>query len=281
MQSDDGSNNIGHVKILVPHHVSATPPEDDSTLFLRVFQSHGVAWRGLYPLLIEAPPRKCRRLLRLLFQSSKPSTLRSMHATKQNHSKRGSENDDKKVEEDLLHSFYERTIRLRHVPNVTIVLVPPTIPQLDSTFASLVIRTERLLLRLQTLTAWWATLGGGYFFCRRLRRSLQLARQQCYLALQMGNISMARQCSVNEAYNLIYAGKFGAAKQVLSELEESIRASKDPDEGSVTLRQCQAARLLAKRLKKLTRRGLKGYHTMERGEKHTIDDYQRIRIVED
>lgn len=268
---------VGRVHIAIPKHISVIPTVDDTTLFHHVYQSHGVAWRGLYPILIESPPNVCRRLLRLLFQTSKQTLEQSATTSGQVGSKYDEAND--RDENGVHDQFYHRTIRLLHYPSCTILLLPPTISHLDATFASVVIRTERLLLRLQTLTAWWSTLGGGYFFCRRLSVSLQLARLQRTLALQIGNMSMARQCSVNEAYNLIYAGKFGAAKRILRELENSIGS--DNDEGSVTLRQCQAARLLAKRLKKAAQRGLRGYHTLEKGQTHAVDDYQRIRIVED
>jgi hypothetical protein len=181
---------------------------------------------------------------------------------------------DEDCDEDEDSCFFSRHVRVGNFPNATILLNPPTVVHPDYLFTSLVLRTEHLLIKRQTLTAWWSTLGGGYFFCKRLRVSLQLARQQKALALQIGNISMARQCQVNEAYNLIYAGKFRAAKHVLDDLEQTC------EEGSVALSQCHAARLFAKRLKHVKRQGLKGYNTYEKGEKHTVDDYQRIRIVE-
>ncbi len=264
------------VKILVPQHVSAVPSLDASTRVLCVFQSHGVAWRGVFPLLVEAPPSICRRFLRILFQN----TQESIDNWKDDIMSNKNKNDE---DHYSWPGFFRRSIYLQNAPSTTILLQPPIVCHPDVTFSSVVIRTERLLLRIQTMTAWYSTLGGGYFFCRRLHVSLQLARQQRALALQIGNIPMARQCIVNEAYNLIYAGKFRAAKRVLNELEESVRMAmtKHGDEGggAVTLRQCQAARLLAKRLKLVQQRGLRGYHTFEKGEKHAIDDFQRIRIV--
>jgi hypothetical protein len=273
------------VEILVPQHVSAVPPIDASTRFLRVYRSHGVAWRGIFPLLIDAPPHICRRLLSILFLSSQESS--TTDSTDNNvDPERSNEKDEERAEEDdRPQGFFHRTIRLKNAPKVTLILQPPTISHLDSTFAGIIVKTEHSMLRLQTMTAWLSTLGGGYFLCKRLDVSLRLARQQRFFALQSGNISMVRQCSVNEAYNLIYAGRFEGAKRVLTELEDSIRSaskrSGEQEEGSVTLRQCEAARLLAKQLKKFAKRGLKGYRTFEKGEKHAIDDYQRIRIVED
>jgi hypothetical protein len=287
-QSSDNitaSSQQSNVEILVPRHVSSVPPINASTRFLQVHRSAGVAWRGLFPLLIDSPPHICQRLLSLLFLSSQGSMTgsSSYHILDLEQSNEKDENGTE--ENDRLRGFFHRTIRLQNAPKVTLILQPPIIPQLDSTFTRVVLKTEQSMLRLQTMTAWLSTLGGGYFFCKRLNVSLQLARQQRFLALKIGNISMARQCSVNEAYNLIYAGRFEEGKRILTQLENSIRSAvktgEQEEEGSVTLRQCEAARLLAKRLKKVAKRGLKGYHTFEKGEKHTIDDYQRIRIVQD
>lgn len=281
------------VRILVPEHVSAAAvaPLDSSTRILWVFHSHGVAWRGLVPLLLKSPPSICRRLLKLLLVPTPVDSIESRSFLGPDNTTHDRPLPTSDVD-PLPPHFLQRYIHLpveNAPPRITILLQPPTICHPDVTFASIVLRTEHILLRLQTMTAWLSTLGGGYFFCRRLQFSLQLARQQRILALQIGNIAMARQCSVNEAYNLIYAGKFQAAQRVLQQLEDSIHGGggtttgKNPiggDNGDlITLRQCQAARLLARRLKKVAKRGLRGYHTHEKGQLHAIDDFQRIRIV--
>jgi hypothetical protein len=137
--------------------------------------------------------------------------------------------------------------------------VLPTPPRqfLDKTFAGLVVRHEQTLLQKQTLTAWMATLGGGYFFCKQLSKSLRLARQQRFIASQIGNESMVRHCLLNEAYNLIYAGSFLEANNVLSTLERMVisnassRTTQILEEHDIerTLRQCDAARIFMRRLK--------------------------------
>mmetsp|Transcript_21441 Transcript_21441/g.34512 ORF Transcript_21441/g.34512 Transcript_21441/m.34512 type:complete len:220 (+) Transcript_21441:1-660(+) len=170
------------------------------------------------------------------------------------------------------------------VITVPLYIVPaPRTTFLDTTFTSLVLRHERTLLKKQTLTAWMATLGGGYFFIKQLSKSLQLARQQRLLALQIGNEAMARHCLLNEAYNLIYAGKFDEARRVLTTLEKFVVSKRnilEEDEIQRTLRQCHAARLFCRRLKKLSRR-LGKYHTGNASENHTMDDFQRVRIVQE
>ena len=293
----EGSTSL-EVTILVPQHVSAAVPptllDDPSRTFLvlHVWESAGIAWRGLVPLLLEASPSICHRMLSLLlFQKSNNSLW-------QRSSCRcgiGTIEPNASAPEDIVHSsFFTRRIRLRaprkkntrSLLPVWLLLNPPVLSHPDYIFASVVLRTEHSLIKRQTLTAWWSTLGGGYFFCKRLGVSLQLARQQKALALQIGNISMARQCQINEAYNLMYAGKFRAAKLVLKDLEEQVLQHQQQqqhscgEDGSLTLQQCHAARIFVKRLKQVKKQGLKGYRLDEAGEKHTVDDYQRIRIVE-
>ena len=292
----EGSTGV-RVTILVPQHVSSVVPtpivRDPSGTFLllHVWDSPGIVWRGLAPLLLEAPPSLCCRMLSLLlFQKSTSQYGKgtTMIEEPQSPITKGDNNDDS--------SFWTRRVRVRstlfnkrRTRPVWLVLNPPIVSHPDYLFASVVLRTEHSLLKRQTLTAWWSTLGGGYFFCKRLGVSLQLARQQRALALQMGNVSMARQCQINEAYNLIYAGHFRAANRVLKDLEDQIVLPQQQqqqqehscgEDGSLTLRQCHAARLFARRLKQVKKHGLKGYRTSEAGDKHTVDDYQRIRIVE-
>jgi hypothetical protein len=166
---------------------------------------------------------------------------------------------------------------------IQLYILPSCITLIDMTFIRLVLQHERTLLKKQSLSAWMATLGGGFFFIRRLSYSLLLARQQRVLALQIGNRSMARTCLLNEAYNLIYAGKFRNAKVTLKLLEDEVSDGKsiedlDDDEAIVTLRQCGAARLLLRRLKKMSK-SLQKYHTRNVCENHTRDDFQRLRIV--
>lgn len=207
----------------------------------------------------------------------------------------GSEINEKDENELDAIPFYRRTLTIKlplssahpgnHLPILLYILPPFYETFLDRTFTAVVLEHERSLLKKQTMTAWMATLGGGYFFIKQLSKSLQLARQQRYLALQIGNESMARTCLLNEAYNLIYAAQFAAAKKVLTQLETQVKTVNDQsnipvleeEEIQRTLRQCHAARILLRRLKKLKHR-LKGYHAKET---HTVDDFQRVRIVEE
>ena len=84
-----------------------------------------------------------------------------------------------------------------------------------------------------------------------------------------------RQCTVNEAYNLLYCGRFEDAKIVLKELWNSC----GPDD-QVTRNQCRSAWLLGKRLKRTARKLDRYRHDVSTGNsKKNLDDYQRIRLV--
>lgn len=84
-----------------------------------------------------------------------------------------------------------------------------------------------------------------------------------------------RQCTVNEAYNLIYCGRFEDAKLVLKELFVSCGP-----EDKVTRNQCRSAWLLGKRLKRTARKLDRYRHEVSaNNNKKNLDDYQRIRLV--
>jgi hypothetical protein len=307
--NDNDNDTTTAVTVLVPQHVSVSVsvsahyrPQEENVCQISCHQA-GVLWRGMAPILLEAPIHLAQQLLQLVFESSGKTTLHDRSSSSSSsvpppfkNNKNNDDDDDKEEDPDPFPGFHHRTIPVRSVRdnnttnnNITLAVVPkkatrtnpptsmllylrpPMISHLDATFSSIVVQTEHDLLRKQTLTAWWATLGGGYFFCRRLHMSLYLARKQRALALQVGNWSMARQCTVNEAYNLIYAGHFAQAKRILLELEAT--TMKD-DNDQVTLKQCQAARVLAQKMKKVAKR-LTRY---EEETNHTVDDYQRIRI---
>jgi hypothetical protein len=291
------------IQVLVPEHVSVRPPPD---AYLLDCHTPGVLWRGMAPIFLEAPESIAQRLLHIIvLKSSHGSLLPSSSSSKD-----GEEGDHVDVEQPAFPGFRNRQLLLSvsdkknnnnnnninnndddddktkpsppsplSTSSILICLQPPLLtPSVESDmFSSIVIQVEHSLLRLQTLSAWMATLGGGYFFCRRLSIALYLARHQRRVALHIGNQPMARQCRINEAYNLLYAGHFKPALSVLQQLEAEL-----PSDDTVTRNQCQAARVLAKRLKQVAKQGLlQRYHPTEKGTRHAIDDYQRIRIVQE
>jgi hypothetical protein len=256
------------ITFLIPKHVSAQPP---SSAYILPVHRAGIVWHELAPIFLRAPSSFSKRLLALMILSS-PTKISSKKQQK------GDENDEKDVEQELFPGYRYRQLSSRKLPSIVVYAAPPSISSPDYIFLSVVLRTEHYMLQLQTLSAWLSTIGGGYFFCKRLSVSLRLARQQRVLAVRLGNVAMVRQCTINEAYNLIYSGKFVEAKKVLTALEKNLEG----DDDKVTWRQCQAARLFAKRLKQVTKSGvLEPYHPKDKKENHIIDDFQRIRIVEE
>ena len=259
---------------------------------------------------MEAPTKWAQRLLTLLFLSCDDSSLTTQPngsiQQEQRFLPKGKnkinidENGEDKCDSDEeIKSIYQRQIVSSHFPkrirknfmNKKIVLwiQPPQITtSIDRIFNQVVNQVEHDLIQKQTLSAWMSTLGGGYFFCRRLSRSLILSQQQQAVARQLNNHSLVQQCQINEIFNWLYAGQFQIAKMKISQLENEITTAKPNgsiDDNTIitnkhVYQQCQAARILLKRLRKFQRK-LKKYHTKDHGTIHTIDDYQRIRLVQD
>eukprot|EP00980_Cylindrotheca_fusiformis_P026761 scaffold17327_cov81-Cylindrotheca_fusiformis.AAC.1 len=204
--------------------------------------------------MLRAQSKIAKRLVSLMLASSAISLSRLKAAAAAAATSRNEEQQSPSIvgdtnNEDIFSGYRCRqcVVSRKLLPlDLTIAVVPPTkVPSPDFAFLSVVLQTEHQMLQLQSLSAWLSTLGGGYFFCKRLSVSLALARQQRALAVRLGNVAMIRQCTINEAYNLIYSGKFAQAKRVLRLLEKSCIEAHDDD--TVTLRQCHAARLFAKR----------------------------------
>ena len=145
---------------------------------------------------------------------------------------------------------------------------PPTLEP-ERLFTSRLVRLENIMIRLQSLNAFFSTLGGGYFLCRYLTTAVQLARWQRTIALSLGDRDLAARCTVNEAYNYIHAGKLTHAFQLIKKVKED--AIKRGD--MLTVSMCKSARYFAKRVQK---------NMAFEGSKQGVDDeLQRIRIVAD
>ncbi len=221
-----------------------------------ILQCHkaGVLWRGLYPLLFEAPPEVSHEALRILTRRFKSGRVRT----------RTLQLADKKHVSTSHYSRYR--VRLSSC-NIFYILPTDKTP-VDYDFSGRLIHYEHIWLQMQTLSAYYATLGGGYFLCRRLSTAIQLARQQRWVATWMRDYAMADRCTLNEAYNYLHAGQFGVAFAMLKALKANARARNDV----VLFNMCKSARLLGKRMKQAGKRGANAA-------RNTVDDYQRIRIV--
>lgn len=125
---------------------------------------------------------------------------------------------------------------------------------LETSWESRLIRWENQLVKAQTAAGFLSTLGGAYFMCHHLTSAFVLAQQQRRLALVLNDPTMYYKCCVNQAYNLIYGGRFRFAHRLLRQVEKRVRdhAAHELGEESraIILNMCQSARLFGKRVEK-------------------------------
>lgn len=191
---------------------------------------------------------------------------------------------DSECDTDARNFYYEQHIhisnsrkRRKKTRHLLLFILPPyphhkaDAPSLEPEriFTPRLVKLENIMLRLQSLNAFFSTLGGGYFLCRYLSIAVRLARSQRAIALSLGDRNLAARCTVNEAYNYIHAGKIKHALMLLKQVQA---AAVDRDD-ELTISMCKSARLFAKRVRKA--------NAFE-GTKQSVDDeLQRIRIVKD
>ena len=232
--------------------------QKSSVLVALQCQRAGVSWRGLYPLLFQAPPRVSKKAFRILLRRFASSRIRIDPSVF---------NFDDAGESSVDTRYHSRSLATTPSCNLLCIL-PPTTTQVDYDFSGRLIVYEHIWLQLQTLSAWYATLGGGYFLCRQLSTAVRLARQQRQVAEWMGDAATADRCTLNEAYNYIHSGYFTVAFRMLKALKVSAQARND----TVLWNMCRSALLFGRRMKRAGKRVAT--------ESLTVDDYQRIRIVE-
>mmetsp|Transcript_16881 Transcript_16881/g.23892 ORF Transcript_16881/g.23892 Transcript_16881/m.23892 type:complete len:466 (+) Transcript_16881:182-1579(+) len=116
----------------------------------------------------------------------------------------------------------------------------------EKSFSSKLVKLENLQIRLQTLNAYIATLGGGYFLCRYLSTAVNLARYQRCVALALGDHSLADKCTINEAYNYIHAGRIPQAIHLIQNVMSSSKNRND----SLVLSMSRSALWFAKKVEK-------------------------------
>lgn len=254
------SSCIPAIENLVQNQLVVGPKDEEAPRKQNVVvvfcRSDGVAWKGLFPLLFVAPKKMSRRCFIAVLALAKWSQNGTC--------------DGISLEPPLLEGIvvqnHARIIQSK-LPMVLIV-APPLETSLDTQFSSRLIRVEHIWIQMITLSAWIATLGGGYFLCRHLETAIHLARQQRAIALWMGDVSTADKCTLNEAFNYIHAGGFIIAMEKIKAVTASCKARNDV----LTLNMCWSAKLFLKRVRKASK--------LE-SDNETNDDYQRIRIFKD
>jgi len=273
--------------LLIPAHSSSLNDVISTYHFVTVIQclGEGVAWRGLCPLLLESSRSTAKRAAQILLTAYGISEL---NATSEN-------GITKMLLDDEDGRRWKRRI-IRNVPadgekngkgNMFLLVLPPHFTPkglyAERIFTSALVRLENNLIQMQSLAAFLATLGGGYFLCRYLGIAVNLARQQRAVALAMGDYESADRCTINEAYNYIYAGFFQKALSILKKVRLIALERRD----EVTVKSCDSAKLFCRRVRKVAkcdqdllecandRQGT----SQKRIKQATVDDYQRIRVV--
>jgi hypothetical protein len=139
-------------------------------------------------------------------------------------------------------------------PNSTSTTTRPCNLYPERLWTRSLVQLENTQIRLQTLNAYIATLGGGYFLCHYLSTAVQLARSQRQVALALGDETLAFKCTLNEAYNFIYSGHvsvaLGLIRQVKVQAKKTMllgRQEKNKDR-CLILAMCKSARWVAKKV---------------------------------
>ena len=168
------------------------------------------------------------------------------------------------------------------------LLQPSVVTTHEQAWEGRVLHWENQLLRAQTVAGFLSTLGGAYFMCHHLSSAVVLAQYQQRMAQFLSDSSMFYKCLVNQAYNVVYAGRFRSAMKLLRTIEQSVVLER-PMDRDVLLQMCAAARLFARRVQKASLT-LPKQPTSKRctpdaasstGSSAVVDDYARIRVVQD
>eukprot|EP01084_Bolivina_argentea_P122865 217730_1 len=121
-----------------------------------------------------------------------------------------------------------------------------------------------------------STLGGGHFLCRQLSKALILARFSAEMAEFAGDETLRVKCRLNEAYTLIWTGRYKAAKRIIGkEYKKGVEAGRVDSQGfaRVALSHCTRAKQANRMLKEAAVRG-------EQGDPLVVsDDWHRMRTV--
>jgi len=202
------------------------------TLVLSCHGEGGMIWRGIVPILLHAKKAQSSLFINNLFKHFHTD----MHCPF---------NPLPSKSEFFLFSSYIEPMNMKSLvgpsslqQNFQLIILPPfptpyTYPNTSSIksqaylhlyperiYTPYLIQSQNRILKLQTLNAYLSTMGGGYFLCRCLTISIQIARQQQRVALALGDLPLALKCIVNEAYNWIHVGKVKKARNILKWVEK-------------------------------------------------------------
>lgn len=284
---------------------------NDLVLVLQVHRSR-VLWRGIHPCLFSKKRKTASALLQIILlqfsqvqelkentkqkNGSDGSRNKAIDVTRNLKSNEGKEAGSDEGSVDQLQSprpFRRRRLRLALDADTTnnnknqqavarkIVLwiQPPLETHIEPYFSGLLIKYEHELMQAQSLAAYFATLGGGFFLCRHLQTALTLARQQQRMAVFLCDTGMYYRCIINQAYNYIYAGHFKVANQLIKQVRAAATATTLLKRDDVLIQMCASARLFSKRVRKA--RQIPVTKEQQQQSLMTKDDLYRIRMIQD
>ena len=179
------------------------------------------------------------------------------------------------------YKFNFANIKGEKYMDMTIIILPPY-PKLqkpnrrhdnlytEQVFTSALVHQENLNIRLQTLNAFVATMGGGYFLCRFLSTAVRLAQYQRRIAVALNDVQLVMKCTINEAYNYIHAGKIDIAKVLIKTTKREAKKRKD----DLIVEMCRSANWFATKVGEAALKEME----LDNGRQATNDDFLRIRI---
>jgi hypothetical protein len=299
----DGDESCSHVNVASGVDTTNT---NDLVLVLQVHRSR-VLWRGLHPCLFSKKRKSARALLQIILlhylsssqvaELAKKAKMNGIRNKAIDTFRNLTSNEDKDNGlVDQLQSprpFRRRTLRLAFdndtntknssnknaVARIVLWIQPPIETRIEPYFSGLLIKHEHELMQAQSLAAYFATLGGGFFLCRHLQTALTLARQQQRMAVFLGDTGMYYRCILNQAYNYIYAGHFSVANQLIAQVLAAATTLLPTDD--VLIQMCASAKLFSKRVRKARQTPVTKEQQQQQSSLMTKDDLYRIRMVQD
>jgi hypothetical protein len=224
--------------------LSSTNHETDVILY---FHRSRLLWRLVLPVLFESDKRIALKALDRILQSIGPVSVGNT----------GTISPARRSNRPI--TVRSRSLKLaspERQKNLTLWLQPSLTTQLENAFESRLIAWEHRLIKAQTIAAYLATLGGGFFMCHHFSTAVTMAVEQQQMAIIINDSEMYFKCIINRAYNYIHSGRFATAKRV------------------TLLAMCEAALFFNKRCKKAAK-------VADRSLSKTVDDFARIRLQKD
>lgn len=279
------------------YNSSLSSPQRTTTASLVVQHPSRVMWNGLQPCLFDSSKEVCRSALRIILQSyiiwnSKKNAPQKCDEPGKKQDTIVIAHDDSSDREEKrnvrlctrkirIHSIRtsDDCLHLNNINSMRLWIHPPNNSKIEYLWEGLLLQWENRLIQAQSFAGYIATLGGGYFLCHHFHSAFVLATQQKRLALLLSDESMYYKCYINQAYNLIYAGKFDSANKLLRLLVREL-SSRHYTSDSVLIKMCRSARLFSKRMHKASKTLLQNSEDARNSVvSKTVDNYQRIRVI--